>query len=81
MTEVRRVAVTSSGAAVNNLNELEYVRCGGGGKAVVLANRWYDNNIYVIDPEDGKVVVVWDFADLRARAANTSPSGNGKFQV
>jgi glutamine cyclotransferase len=55
---VRRLSVTSSGAPVNNLNELEWVN------GFILANVWETNTIVRIDPESGKVVETVDLAYL-----------------
>lgn len=43
------VEVTFDGQPLNYLNELEWVN------GLVLANRWYDDNIYFINPETGEV--------------------------
>jgi len=58
LTQHRRVAVTHNGKSISELNELEYV------DGRVLANVWYSDNIYVIDPTDGRVLQVYDFSSL-----------------
>jgi len=49
LAETHRVEVTAEGRAVENLNELEWV------KGEVLANIWLTNRIARIDPRTGKV--------------------------
>ena len=41
------------------LNELEFA------KGYLWANVWYDNHIYKIDPNSGKVIQKWDLSPLR----------------
>uniref|UniRef100_A0A7S1BHQ2 Glutamine cyclotransferase n=1 Tax=Corethron hystrix TaxID=216773 RepID=A0A7S1BHQ2_9STRA len=60
LQEVRRVPVRlPDGTAIYYLNELEYVN------GRVLANQWYSDNIYNIDPRSGEVMRVYDFTSLR----------------
>lgn len=49
------------GKPLKRLNELEMV------KGYVLANVWFDNHLYKIDPETGKVVDVINFTELYPR--------------
>lgn len=44
----KQINVTYQGKLVNNLNELEYID----GK--IWANRWYEDDIYIIDPDTGE---------------------------
>lgn len=61
LQEIRRVAVTDEQGAVNNINELEYI------KGYIYANQWQTDNIYKIDTATGKVVGKIDLSDLRQR--------------
>lgn len=54
------IEVTIDGAPLNFLNELEWVN------GRVLANRWYDNLIYFIDPKTGEVDRVLSLEELAA---------------
>lgn len=68
-TEVKRIEVYDHEEAIDDLNELEYIN----GK--IYANRWFTDEIYVIDPETGKVEQVIDLTGLLAdelRTANTN---------
>ena len=50
--------VTFEGKPLNYLNELEWLN------GLVLANRWYDNSIYFIDPDTGDVESYLNLDDL-----------------
>eukprot|EP01118_Nematostelium_gracile_P011396 TRINITY_DN4034_c0_g1_i1.p1 TRINITY_DN4034_c0_g1~~TRINITY_DN4034_c0_g1_i1.p1 ORF type:complete len:306 (+),score=59.92 TRINITY_DN4034_c0_g1_i1:51-968(+) len=56
---VSKIKVTVDGAAVSNLNELEFVH----GK--ILANVWYQNHIVIIDPRTGVVNEKIDLQNIR----------------
>ncbi|HUR33373.1 MAG TPA: glutaminyl-peptide cyclotransferase [Vicinamibacterales bacterium] len=56
--EKRRVRVTAAGAALKNLNELEYV------KGEVFANVWQTDYVARVDPATGKVNGYIDFRGL-----------------
>ena len=64
LEETGRVAVTDRGNAVNQLNELEFV------KGKIYANVWQTNTIAQIDPGSGNVVAwidldgLWAYLDL-----------------
>lgn len=57
-----RVAVHRDGMRVDRLNELEAAR----GK--IVSNVWYSDSLVVIDPRDGRVLVVVDGSELVARS-------------
>ncbi|MBA3829230.1 MAG: glutaminyl-peptide cyclotransferase [Taibaiella sp.] len=59
--EVKRVPVKDNGEAVDNINELEYI------KGYIYANRWKTDIIYKIDPHTGEVVAKADLSDLRQK--------------
>ncbi|MBT5331911.1 MAG: glutaminyl-peptide cyclotransferase [Porticoccaceae bacterium] len=52
------IEVTLEGRALNYLNELEWIN------GQVLANRWYDNRIYFINPDTGEVENYLDLSEL-----------------
>lgn len=52
------------GKPLKRLNELEMV------KGYILANVWFDNHLYKIDPETGKVVDVINFTELYPRVGS-----------
>jgi glutamine cyclotransferase len=60
--EVKRVEVVDERGAVNQLNELEYI------KGFIYANQWQTDYIYKIDPATGKVVGKANLFDLRQKA-------------
>ena len=47
---------------ISQLNELEYV------DGYIYANQWNRNDIYKIDPKDGKVVGILNLFDLKNKA-------------
>jgi glutamine cyclotransferase len=49
---INQLAVTLDDKPLNFLNELEWI------DGSIYANRWYDNNIYRIDPDSGEVTGV-----------------------
>lgn len=54
----RRVQVSYKGSALDRLNELEWVN------GWLLANRWYDNRVYVINPASGVAEIAFDLSPL-----------------
>lgn len=54
------INVTFNGAPLNLLNELEWI------DGNIFANRWYDNHVYVIDPETGRVTAHLDLQEIAA---------------
>ena len=58
LKEVRRQEVTLNGEPLQKLNELEYVN------GVIVANVWYSDSLFVIDPQSGKVIQTWDYTHL-----------------
>jgi glutamine cyclotransferase len=62
----RKVPVRLAGKPLSRLNELEAV----GGK--VVANVWYSDSLFIIDPRDGKVVAIVDGTALAARSRRRS---------
>lgn len=52
------IEVTLNGSQLNNLNELEWVN------GQIVANRWYDNRIYFINPETGEVENYLNLSEL-----------------
>jgi glutamine cyclotransferase len=61
-----RVAVKWNGRPLARLNELEAVN----GK--IVANVWYSDSLFVIDPKRGQVVAVIDGAELARRSGRRS---------
>jgi len=61
-----KVAVTWKGRPLSRLNELE----GAHGK--IVANVWYSDSLFVIDPRGGRVTAVVDGAALAARSGRRS---------
>ena len=56
--EIRRVTVKDAGVAIDQLNELEFVR------GEVWANVWHTNRIARIDPKTGRVTGWIDLSGL-----------------
>lgn len=54
--------------ALDRLNELEWVN------GWILANRWYDNRIYVINPMSGEAEHAFDFTSMAIRELRTDRS-------
>lgn len=50
--------VTINGSPLDRLNELEYV------SGMIAANRWYDDSIYFIDPQSGKVLATLNLSAI-----------------
>jgi glutaminyl-peptide cyclotransferase len=65
--EIRRVAVTDGGAAVKDLNELEYVR------GEVYANVWHADRIARISPQSGRVIGWIDLRGLMSTPYQLDP--------
>ena len=61
---IKKVSVVQDGYAINNLNELEYI------KGFIYANLWMSNTIVKIDPINGKVVGKLDLSSLVYDAKN-----------
>ena len=61
-----RAAVKRDGRPVPRLNELEAAR----GK--VVANVWYSDSLFIIDPANGRVLAVVDASGLTARSGRRS---------
>jgi glutamine cyclotransferase len=64
-TATGSVAVTWDGKSIDRLNELECI------DGYVLANRWQTNQIFIVDPADGRVVGVVDAAPLVSALSST----------
>lgn len=58
LLEYKKVLVTHNGQNIDLLNELEYVN------GRILANRWYTDDIFNIDPINGRVFQVYNFSSL-----------------
>jgi len=67
---VKTLAVTENGAALDSLNELEYI------KGFIYANRYLKNYIVKIDPATGKVVARLDLSSLVEAEHVKNPDGN-----
>ena len=65
---LRTIPITFNGESLNYWNELEWID----GK--IFANRWYDNNIYLIDPESGEVTSYIDLNALASPFQTTDPN-------
>lgn len=65
-TVTKKVAVTWKGRPLSRLNELE------GARGRIVANVWYSDSLYVIDPRDGRVTAIVDGAALAARSGRRS---------
>ncbi len=55
---LNHLPITLEGKPLNALNELEWI------DGTIYANRWYDNNIYLIDPDNGEVTNYIDLDEL-----------------
>lgn len=67
---VKMLAVTENGAALDSLNELEYI------KGYIYANRYLKNYIVKIDPATGKVVAKLDLTSLVQEEHVKNPNGD-----
>jgi glutamine cyclotransferase len=67
LTVTAKVAVHWNGRPLARLNELE------GARGKIIANVWYSDSLFVIDPRDGRVTAVVDGAALAARSGRRSP--------
>jgi glutamine cyclotransferase len=65
-TVVAKVAVTWNGKPLARLNELE------GARGKIVANVWYTDSLFVIDPRDGRVTTVVDGAAIAGRSGRRS---------
>ncbi len=65
-TVTGKVAVTWKGRPLPRLNELE------GARGRIIANVWYSDSLFVIDPRDGRVTAIVDGTDLAARSGRRS---------
>jgi len=63
---VSKIAVRWNGKPLERLNELE------GARGKIVANVWYTDSLFVIDPRDGRVTAVVDGAALAARSGRRS---------
>jgi glutamine cyclotransferase len=63
---MKKIAVTLSGKPLMSLNELEYV------KGKIYANVWYNTNIHVIQPSNGRVSRVIDCTAIVAQNGSAS---------
>ena len=63
---IKKIRVTENGNNINNLNELEYID----GK--IFANIWLSNDIVVIDPDTGTVLVRKNIDFLKNRELSTN---------
>jgi glutamine cyclotransferase len=70
LKEVKHITVTDQYGAVENVNELEYI------KGSIYANQWQTDLILKIDPNTGKVVGHADLSDLRRRAGIPASSND-----
>jgi glutamine cyclotransferase len=67
---VKFLPVTENGAALDSLNELEYI------KGYIYANRYLKNYILKIDPGTGKVVGKLDLSSLAEHEQVRNPNGD-----
>ena len=67
---VKTLAVTENGAALDSLNELEYI------KGFIYANRYLKNYLVKIDPATGKVVAKLDLSSLVEAERVKNPNGD-----
>lgn len=61
-----KIAVRLQGRPLARLNELE------GARGKIIANVWYSDSLFVIDPRDGRVTAVIDGGSLAARSGRRS---------
>lgn len=61
LQEVKHINVTENGNAIDDINELEYI------KGYIYANQWQTDYIYKIDTATGNVVGKIDLSDLRSK--------------
>lgn len=69
-TATKKITVTLNGNAIDQLNELEMWN------DKVLANRWYSDTIFVINPDDGIVEGILDLQALRISCNPDITAGN-----
>jgi glutaminyl-peptide cyclotransferase len=65
--EVKRIMVSDRGAAVPDVNELEYIH------GSIYANIWQTDRIALISPDDGRVTGWIDLAGLRPITVSANP--------
>jgi glutamine cyclotransferase len=71
--ETRRISVIdSSGAARDQLNELEWIN------GSILANIWHSNTVLMIDPHNGAVLGQYDFTALSLQMSRELPNRNSE---
>jgi glutamine cyclotransferase len=70
LSPVKKLAVTENGAALDSLNELEYIR------GFIYANRYLKDYIVKIDPATGKVVGKLDLSSLVSEEHIRNPDGD-----
>ena len=66
LRETGRIAVKDGGRAIDNLNELEFV------KGEVYANIWMTDRIAIIAPDSGRVTAWLDLAGIRGPVRSSS---------
>jgi len=64
---LEEISAHLNGNALDRLNELEWIN------GWILANRWYDPRIYVINPASGEVSHVFDFTAIASRELRVNP--------
>jgi glutamine cyclotransferase len=67
---IKMLDVTENGAALDSLNELEYI------KGYIYANRYLKNYIVKIDPASGKVIAKLDLTSLVQEEHVKNPNGD-----
>lgn len=70
--ELKTLHVTDENGAVDNINELEFI------KGFIYANQWETNNILKIDTATGQVVARADLSDLGHMAGEGQMGANGR---
>lgn len=71
LQETKHINVTENGDAVDDINELEYI------KGYIYANQWQTDYIYKIDTATGNVIGKIDLSSLRSRTG-IPPISNAK---
>jgi len=64
--ETRHIVVKDGGKAIDQLNELEYI------KGEIYANIWHSDRIAIIAPENGRVIAWIDLSGLLPRGQMTN---------
>lgn len=65
---IRTTPIIYKGLALDRLNELEWVN------GWLLANRWYDNRIFVINPETGVAEIAFNLEQVAIRELQQNPN-------